>query len=81
MNSRASIKIVYYDKYSSGEGFVEEDNSVSFQCRKLEVLATETYKINIISRCYARDVQSYRAKNPIKEDAIFTEQNICYSEI
>ena len=39
-----ALRIVYYDKYSCDEGFMEKDSSFSVQRRKIQVLVFEPYK-------------------------------------
>ena len=54
---------------------MKKDSFVSIQYRKLQVIATDTYKIIITSNCH-RNFRCYRAKNPIKGHPIFSEQKI-----
>ena len=39
-----ALRIVYYDKYSCDEGFMEKDSSFSVQRRKIQRLVFEPYK-------------------------------------
>ena len=77
-----ALRIVYYDKYSCDEGFMEKDSSFSVQRRKIRVLVFEPYKHeHNISLSVIQKTFSYRAQKPIKEDTIFSKQKIYYSEI
>ena len=77
-----ALRIVYYDKYSCDEGFMEKDSSFSVQRRKIRVLVFEPCKHeHNISLSLIQKTFSYRAQKPIKEDTIFSKQKIYYSEI
>ena len=40
------LRIIHYDKQSSFKKLLEKDSSVSIHVRKIEILATEMYKVS-----------------------------------